>query len=447
MFKTAFIKDPWGTKIELVEDPDLLGFHHVHLFSDDPGATLKWYQNTFGGKPGTLKGRLNGLLYGKTWLLVAQNANRGALQPTEGRTIDHIAFSFQNGDAGAAELKQKGLQVREPADAIDSDGQGMKVAMIAAPDNLRIEGVVGVIPRANAAADAPGRSSAAPTPAAAWKAPRTAWGEPDLAGIWTVNDTHGVPLERPADLANRDKLTSTEAAARRERATQAGIWGYDREWRDTALGFVKTSPSDQVALVLDPPDGRIPPLTPQGKKRVADRAAAGSGLVEGSSEELRPGIWATELSPYVRCITRGLPEMWLPIGYNNGVQIVQGPGYVVITKEMIHEARVIPTDGAKPHVGPQLTQWLGDSRGHWEGDTLVVEVKNFNDKIGYRGSVAGLRLTERYTRTAADTIDYRVTIEDPDTWTKPWTIGFPIKKDDDQYQLVDTRVTKATTAW
>jgi len=158
LFKTAFIKDPWGTKIELVEDPDLLGFHHVHLFSDDPGATLKWYQNTFGGKPGSLKGRLNGLLYGKTWLLVAQNANRGTLQPTEGRTIDHIAFSFQNGDAGAAELKQKGLQVREPADAIDSDGQGMKVAMIAAPDNLRIEGIVGLIPRANAAADGPGRA-------------------------------------------------------------------------------------------------------------------------------------------------------------------------------------------------------------------------------------------------------------------------------------------------
>src|SRR4029450_8368540 len=107
----------------------------------------------------------------------------------------------------------------------------------------------------------------------------------------------------------------------------------DRQFGDTALGFVKSSPSGGVALVLHPADGRIPAPTPQGQKRVADRAAAGSGLVEGSSEVLRPGIWATELSPYVRCITRGLPEMWLPIGYNNGVQIVQGPGYVVVTKE------------------------------------------------------------------------------------------------------------------
>jgi hypothetical protein len=169
---------------------------------------------------------------------------------------------------------------------------------------------------------------------------------------------------------------------------------------------------------------------------VAERAAEGSGLVEGSSEELRPGIWADNLSPYVRCITRGLPDMWLPIGYNNGVQIVQGPGYVVITKEMIHEARVIPTED-RPHLGPKLTQWLGDSRGRWEGDTLVVEVANFNGRIGYRGSAKGLRLTERYTRTAPDTIDYRVTVDDPDTWTRPWTIGFPIKKDEAQYELVE----------
>jgi catechol 2,3-dioxygenase-like lactoylglutathione lyase family enzyme len=433
LFRYAFIKDPWGTKIELVQDPELVGFHHLHMFSADPAATLKWYETTFGGRPAVFKNRLNGLVYGKTWLIVGRNANRGPLQPSDGRTIDHIGFTFANGGAATTELAQKGAQIQETAEA-DSDGQGMRAAMLKAPDGLRVEAIVGLVARAKESGDNP--SAAAKSAAASWTAPRTPWGEPDLEGIWTVNDTHGVPLERPADLGARTQLTATEAAARRERATQSGIWGYDREWRDTALGFVKTNPSQQVALIVDPPDGKVPALTPQGRKRVADRAANGSGLVEGSNEELRPGLWASDLSPYVRCITRGLPDMWLPIGYNNGVQIVQGPGYVVITKEMIHEARVIPTDN-RTHVGSKITTWLGDSRGHWEGDTLVVEVTNFNGKVGYRGSDTGLRLTERYTRTAADTIDVRVTIEDPDTWTRPWTINFPIKKDDGQYELVE----------
>ncbi len=138
--KVAYIKDPWGTKIEIVEDSERLGFHHIHLFSDDPGATLKWYQTTFGGKPGTLKGRLNGLLYGNTWLIVARNENRGALQPIAGRSIDHIGFRFSNGDTAAAELKQKGVAVREEADAADSEGQTMRAAMIAAPDGMRTGG-------------------------------------------------------------------------------------------------------------------------------------------------------------------------------------------------------------------------------------------------------------------------------------------------------------------
>jgi catechol 2,3-dioxygenase-like lactoylglutathione lyase family enzyme len=434
LFKYAFVKDPWGTKIELVEDSELLGFHHIHLFADDPASTQKWYQTTFGGRAGMLKGKLNGLQYGKSWLIVAKNTNRGPLQGTAGRTIDHLAFKFADADAATAELGRKGVQVAEVADTLDGDRQAMTAGMIAAPDNLRLEGVVKLTPRA-AAVTTENRSADRPT-AAAWQAPRTAWGEPDLEGIWTVNDMHGVPLERPANLDGKAQLSSTEAAARRERATQAGIWGYDREWRDTALGFVKTNPSQQVALIVDPPEGKIPALTPQGKKRLADQAANGSGLVEGSSEELRPGLWADDLSPFVRCITRGMPDLWLPIGYNNGVQIVQGPGYVVVTKEMIHEARVIPTSPS-PHVGQKLTHWLGDARGRWEGDTLVVEVTNFNGKNPYRGSDRGLKLIERYTRTAADTIDVRITIEDPDTWTRPWTIGFPIKKDDSQYELVE----------
>jgi hypothetical protein len=177
-------------------------------------------------------------------------------------------------------------------------------------------------------------------------------------------------------------------------------------------------------------------MTPEAKQRAVARARLGSGLVEGSEEELRPGIWADDLGASVRCITRGLPGMWMPAIYNNGVQIVQGPGYVVITKEMIHEARVIPLD-RRPALGSKLTQWIGDSRGHWEGDTLVVVVSNFNGRADFRGSSKSLRLIERYTRTGPGTIDYSVTMEDPTTWTRPWTIAFPIQKDDSQYELVE----------
>ncbi len=277
-----------------------------------------------------------------------------------------------------------------------------------------------------------------PKPAAArpWKVPRTPWGDPDLQGIWTVNDMHGVPFERPANLAGATEVTAAEAAARQERATQASIWGYDREWRDTAPGFIRTQPSRQVAMVLDPSDGRVPPLTADGKKRAAERAARGSGLIEGSSEELRPGLWVDDLSPYVRCITRGVPEVWMPMPYNNGVQIVQGPGYVVVQNEMIHEARVIPL-GDSADVESKLTQWLGVPRGRWDGDTLVVESTNFNGKAAFRGASTNLRLTERYTRVDRDTIQIRVTIDDPETWTRPWMFGLDVRRDDEQYELVE----------
>ena len=258
--------------------------------------------------------------------------------------------------------------------------------------------------------------------ATASTAPRTPWGDSDLQGVWTLNDMHGVPIERPVAATGKIELTTTEAAARRERATQAGIWGYDREWRDTALGFVKTAPSNQLSLIIDPPDGRIPPLTPEGQKRTAMRAARGSGLVEGSTEALRPGLWATDLSPYVRCITRGLPEMWIPLGYNNGVQIVQGPGNVVVTKEMVHEARVISLD-RRTDLGPRITQWLGDSRGRWDGDTLVVETVNFDDSTWLDGDGSfhsdALRVVERFSRKG-DTLVWDVTAEDSKVFAKPF---------------------------
>jgi hypothetical protein len=303
--------------------------------------------------------------------------------------------------------------------------------------SLALGAVTALLWHARVPVAAQSQTGGAPIAAAATSTtPRTPWGDPDLQGIWTLNDMHGVPVERPAVAVGKAELTASEAAARRERATQAGIWGYDREWRDTALGFVKTTPSSQVSLIVDPADGRIPPLTPEGQKRTAMRAARGSGLVEGSTESLRPGIWATDLSPYVRCITRGLPDMWIPLGYNNGVQIVQGPGYVVVTKEMVHEARVISLD-RRTDLSPKITQWLGDSRGRWDGDTLVVEVTNLNGQVDFRGASKDLRLIERYRRIDPQTIEYRVTVDDPNTWTKPWTMSLSMKKDDSQYELVE----------
>ncbi len=286
---------------------------------------------------------------------------------------------------------------------------------------------------------APAATVSSPKGAPARKAyvvPRTPWGDPDLQGIYQSNDNHGVPFERPADAAGKAEVTPQEADARRERATQALIWGYDREWRDTAPGFVKTEASRQVAMVLEA-DGKIPPMTPAGRTRAAEPTGSGRGFVEGSSEEVRPGLWITDLGPWVRCITRGYPEMWIPQPYNNGVQIVQGPGYVVIENEMVHEARVIPIDKKATALGPKLTQWLGDPRGHWDGDTLVVEIGNFNGKAAFRGASAKLKLTERYTRIDQNTIRYRALVDDPDTWVRPWTFGFDIKRDDEQYELVE----------
>ncbi len=296
-------------------------------------------------------------------------------------------------------------------------------------------------PAAPAAVPAPGatpakKASTAVPAKKAYVVPRTPWGDPDLQGIYQANDNHGVPFERPANAEGKTEVTPQEADARRERATQASIWGYDREWRDTAPGFVKTDASRQVAMVLEA-DGRVPPLTPAGQARAAERARAGVGFVEGSNEDIRADLWVTDLSPWVRCITRGYPEMWIPQPYNNGIQIVQGPGYVVIEHEMVHEARVIPIDRTATALGPKLTQWLGAPRGHWDGDTLVVEIGNFNGSATFRGATGNLKLTERYTRTDRKTIQYRAIVDDPDTWVRPWTFGFDIKRDDEQYELVE----------
>jgi len=255
--------------------------------------------------------------------------------------------------------------------------------------------------------------------AKAWVVPRTAGGHPDLEGFWS-NATL-TPFERPRELAGKEFFTQDEAAEFEKRVLEAS--NRDRRGatpeEDVALAYneawfergTKISPSRRTSIVVDPPDGRIPPLTPQAQRAGAGRAEVQRRLPNGPEDMSLP----------VRCIlwpTAGPPMV--PGPYNNNYQIVQTGEYVAIYVEMIHDVRIIPVDG-RPHVSGNVRQWMGDPSGHWEGDTLVVDTTNFTDKTNYRGSDQNLHLIERFTRTGPDTIVYRFTIDDPTAFTKPWT--------------------------
>ncbi|MQA29284.1 MAG: hypothetical protein GEU82_05505 [Luteitalea sp.] len=267
----------------------------------------------------------------------------------------------------------------------------------------------------------------AAAPGKAWILPRTADGQPDLQGVWDMRSA--TPLERPDEYAGRPFLTDEEAAAFEQRAAERPdgrppgdprvtpsvhpVW-----WLDYGRKVVGTK---RTSLIVDPPDGKIPPLAAEGRQRLADRRAAAASSGGADSWEDR-SLWE-------RCITRGLPEGMLPGPYNSNLQILQTPDQVVMLTEMIHDARIVAID-LRPHVSGGVRQWLGDSRGWWEGETLVVETKNFSARANYRGSAGNLHLVERFSRTDAATLDYQVTLSDPTTWTKPWTIGFPMVKTD-----------------
>lgn len=425
LFKIGFIFDPWGTRIELVEDTVDLGFHHVHLSATDPETTLAWYRDVMGGEPASLKGRLNGLRFGNVWLLASEHAE-GTPASTVGRAIDHIAFVLPDLDAPAALMRQREVVFQEGPGVPENARTAAQRAFVAGPDNVR----VAVVESGFAGVTIERAPDAATTDTAPYDVPHTRWGEPDLQGVWTGNSSHGIPLERPEDLGDVENLTPEDAEARRERGTLASIWGYEREWRDTTLGYVKTAPSTQVAMIIDPPDGRIPPLTARGEELAAtareERARTGD----------RPAGGPEDLSSWVRCITRGLPRMMMPGVYNNGLQIAQGPGFVTIQKEMIHETRVIPTT-ERPRLGSSITTWLGDPQGRWDGDSLVIESTTFNGGAPFQGSSENMRLTERYTRVGDTRLEYQFTIDDPTIWTRPWTGMFHFDLDDDQYELVE----------
>ena len=259
-----------------------------------------------------------------------------------------------------------------------------------------------------------------------WTPSRTPWGDPDLQGVWSFATI--TPLERPREFSGRERLTDEEAAALNQRALTRGaepprpgsIRSYNEFWRERGESTGRT------ALVVDPPDGHLPPVTPDAQRRAAARAEASRGRGPADSWQDRN---LTE-----RCIHwQPLPR--LPTTYNNVHQIFQNPGYVVILTEMIHDVRPIPLDG-RPQIDDGIRLWNGDSRGRWEGDTLVVETTHFSGEASFQGSGEGnsgvhrqgsanRQLVERFTRVADDTIEWEFTVDDPTTWTRSWTGTLP----------------------
>ena len=272
----------------------------------------------------------------------------------------------------------------------------------------------------------------APKPAAKpYAPPKTAWGEPDFRGTYTTDNSIGVPFERPQQYGDRPMLTEEEFAAK-EKANLEQVAKDNSERPETAFEQDEaannaprnwlergTKLSHASSLVIDPPNGRLPALTTDGQRRAALNRALFA----------RQNDAAEFHSYYDRCITRGVISSILPAIYGNGTRIEQGPGVVVIRNEMIHEARVIPIDSRAPRLGKNIHMYMGDPRGHWEGNTLVVDSTNFTDRIGVGGGSlpsTSLHLIERLTRIAPDTIRYEFTVDDPETFTAKWTAALEL---------------------
>ncbi len=280
-----------------------------------------------------------------------------------------------------------------------------------------------------------------------WTPPKTAWGDPDLQGVWTSDDSFGVPFERPHRYGNRKLLTDEEYAERAQEnellstsilagvTPKAGYWlqheGVDEQPYNSTWSEYARRTSRQTSLIVDPEDGHFPPLTPQATFLRAAGIAA-------SRSKPRPESWE-DISMFGRCITRGVLGSMLPVMYGNGTDILQSPGQVVIRYEMIHETRIVPLDppdNPHPHLAAGLRTYMGDPRGHWEGNTLVVETANFiGGRVGIGPNGDGvkyseaLRLVERFTRTGDRSIQYEATVIDPKTFTAPWTVAFPITQE------------------
>ena len=271
-------------------------------------------------------------------------------------------------------------------------------------------GASSVPARAQATGSAEASAAAVVNPK--WTGPKLAWGHPDLEGIWTSDDMRGVPMSRPAQFGTRRSLTDEEFAARaRERAEARRV---DNARTGTFRNEEGSRDFGYTSMVIDPPDGRIPALTAEARTRPAIRGTSGVG----------PFDTINDFSLWDRCITRGVVGSWLPVVYGNGTRIMQTPDSVIIAHEMVHETRVIPLDG-RPHIGGGIRQLMGDSRGHWEGHTLVIETTNFTDRLAVTGGVPhseAMKMTERITRIDPHMLDYELRVDDPKTYTAPWTL-------------------------
>ena len=276
--------------------------------------------------------------------------------------------------------------------------------------------------------------------ARAWTPPLTPWGDPDLTGRWPLTHLNGTPVQRPAEFGER-RLLSDQEFARREADIAANRIRLAGAWAEVGEANRLTS------LVVDPPNGRLPALTDEGRKRAAAMTSSWSDMLFSSVHDF---------NALDRCITRGMPASMFPFMYNSGIEIHQAPGYVVIRFELIHEARLIPLDpstgsgspraesrgDSRPPPSPALRFWLGEPRGRWEGRTLVVETTNFTGRtpmliVGPGGggipTSEALRVVERFTRIDENTIDYEMTVEDPVVLTRPWKAAFPLQRDPDYY--------------
>ena len=263
-------------------------------------------------------------------------------------------------------------------------------------------------------------------PSRVYSPPRTPWGDPDISGVYTNNDESLIPFERPAQFEGRrlEDITPDELEALRDQRSDTREEA-DRnraQFRSPIHWFENFFPQNSRAwLVTDPPDGKVPPQTDEARQRAVLRAQARTGRGDADSYEDR--------SLYDRCISRGLPGSMMPAIYGNAYEIHQGPGFVAIRYEMVNETRVIPLDG-RPHPDAKLRFYMGDARGHFEGNTLVVETTNFNPRIAYRGASEHLKLVERFKPVAPGILDWSSTFEDAHTWTRPWTFAMNLTKKD-----------------
>jgi hypothetical protein len=289
------------------------------------------------------------------------------------------------------------------------------------------------------AGQAPSSASKAPAKKA-YTPPKTPWGDPDLQGLWPGN--MNIPFERPKSFGTRATLTEAEFAQRLKQFEAQSGRAQSANANEGAGAHAPANwreyfpPTRQASLVVDPPDGRVPAMLPEAQKRI-NEMRGGLGPADILSPEKRADSWL-DFDLWGRCITRGVIGSMLPSGlYNMGNQIVQAPGYIAIRNEMVHETRVIPLDG-RVHVGNNIRTYMGDGRGRWEGTTLVIETTNMTNQTKI-GSVVGgfgphsdsLKLVERFTRISANELNYDVTVDDPKTWARPWTIHIPYKMDNE----------------